>query len=54
MHAAALHLFGGRYPVGVKLIIEGEEETASHLHEYVRTHPERFRRTPSWSPTWAT
>jgi acetylornithine deacetylase/succinyl-diaminopimelate desuccinylase-like protein len=43
MHAAALRVFGGRRPVGVKLVVEGEEETASHLHEYVRARPELFR-----------
>jgi acetylornithine deacetylase/succinyl-diaminopimelate desuccinylase-like protein len=29
--------------VGVKVIIEGEEETLSHLEEYVEKHPERFK-----------
>ena len=43
MHAAALRVFGGRNPVGIKLVVEGEEETTSHLHEYVRAHPELFR-----------
>lgn len=43
MHAAALRLFAGRYPVGIKLVIEGEEETASHLDACVREHPELFR-----------
>ena len=42
-HAAAIRAFGGRPPVGVKVIIEGEEETDSHLEEYVREHPELFR-----------
>ncbi|MFA4965564.1 MAG: M20/M25/M40 family metallo-hydrolase [Thermoleophilia bacterium] len=42
MHAAALRLFGGRPPVGVKLVVEGEEETRSHLDEYVAAHPRRF------------
>ncbi|TAK57898.1 MAG: dipeptidase [Dehalococcoidia bacterium] len=41
-HAAALRAFGGQPPVGVRIIIEGEEETDSHLEEYVRTHPELF------------
>ena len=43
MHAAALRVFGGRLPVGVKIVVEGEEETTSRLHEHVRTHPELFR-----------
>jgi Acetylornithine deacetylase/Succinyl-diaminopimelate desuccinylase and related deacylases len=40
--AAALSLFGGRPPVGVKIVIEGEEETESHLDAYVPAHPEFF------------
>lgn len=40
--AAALSLFGGRPPVGVKVIIEGEEETESHLDAYVAAHPGFF------------
>jgi len=42
-HAAALRAFGGRPPVGVRIIVEGEEETDSHLYEYVLAHPEQFR-----------
>jgi acetylornithine deacetylase/succinyl-diaminopimelate desuccinylase-like protein len=42
-HAAVIRAFGGRPPVGVKLIIEGEEETASHLPAYVLQHPDLFR-----------
>ena len=42
-HAAALRAFGGRPPVGVRIIIEGEEETDSHLEAYVKAHPELFR-----------
>lgn len=40
--AAALALFRGRPPVGVKIVIEGEEETESHLDAYVPAHPEFF------------
>jgi acetylornithine deacetylase/succinyl-diaminopimelate desuccinylase-like protein len=42
-HGAALRAFGGRPPVGVRIIIEGEEETESHLHEYVLAHPDLFQ-----------
>ena len=42
-HATAVRAFGGRPPVGVKLVIEGEEETASHLPRYVREHSEFFQ-----------
>jgi len=33
--AASLRIFDGKPPVGVKVIIEGGEETTSHLEEYV-------------------
>ena len=29
--------------MGVKVIIEGEEETLSHLEEYVEKHPDMFK-----------
>lgn len=39
IHAAALRAFGGTPPVGVKVLVEGEEEAASqHLPELVREH----------------
>jgi acetylornithine deacetylase/succinyl-diaminopimelate desuccinylase-like protein len=41
--AACLKIFEGRPPVGVKVLIEGEEETAGHLEEFVAAHPEFFR-----------
>jgi len=41
MHLAALRAFGGQPPVGVKVLVEGEEETGrSGLEEYVAAHPE--------------
>jgi acetylornithine deacetylase/succinyl-diaminopimelate desuccinylase-like protein len=41
--AASLKVFDGKPPVGVKVLIEGEEETAGHLEEYVAEHPAFFR-----------
>lgn len=43
IHAGTLRVFGGKPPVGVKVIIEGEEETLSHLEAYVEKHPEMFK-----------
>jgi len=42
MHAAAIRAFGGKPPVGIKVVIEGEEETESHLDDYVLENPEPF------------
>jgi acetylornithine deacetylase/succinyl-diaminopimelate desuccinylase-like protein len=41
--AACLKVFDGNPPVGVKVLIEGEEETAGHLEEFVAAHPAFFR-----------
>jgi acetylornithine deacetylase/succinyl-diaminopimelate desuccinylase-like protein len=42
-HAAALRAFGGRPPVGIKLVIEGQEEVGGGgLTEHVLAHPEDF------------
>jgi cysteinylglycine-S-conjugate dipeptidase len=35
MHAAALRVFGGRPPVGIKVVVEGEEEAGGHLEDLV-------------------
>lgn len=43
IHAGTLRVFGGKPPVGVKVIIEGEEETLSHLEAYVEKYPEKFK-----------
>ncbi len=43
IHAGTLRVFEGRPPVGVKVIIEGEEETLSKLEAYVEKHPDRFK-----------
>jgi acetylornithine deacetylase/succinyl-diaminopimelate desuccinylase-like protein len=40
MHVAAMRLFGGRPPVGVRLLIEGEEETGGGLGPFVAANPE--------------
>lgn len=43
IHAGTLRVFGGKPPVGVKVIIEGEEETLSHLEAFVEEHPDMFK-----------
>ncbi|MBA3416740.1 MAG: M20/M25/M40 family metallo-hydrolase [Chloroflexia bacterium] len=43
MHVAAMRLFGGRPPVGVRLLIEGEEETGNGLGPFVEANPELAR-----------
>jgi acetylornithine deacetylase/succinyl-diaminopimelate desuccinylase-like protein len=40
--AASLKIFDGKPPVGVKVIIEGDEEAGSHLEAFVATHPDLF------------
>jgi acetylornithine deacetylase/succinyl-diaminopimelate desuccinylase-like protein len=42
-HAAAIRVLDGRLPVGIKILIEGEEETASHLGTFVDANPEVVR-----------
>jgi acetylornithine deacetylase/succinyl-diaminopimelate desuccinylase-like protein len=45
MHAAALHALrtdDGDWPVGLRVVIEGEEETDSHLEAFALSHPELF------------
>jgi cysteinylglycine-S-conjugate dipeptidase len=41
--AATIRALAGNYPIGIKVIIEGEEETASHLEAFVKAHPDLFR-----------
>ena len=54
-HAAALRAFGGRPPVGVKIVIEGEEETGrARWTSSCRRTPTCSRRTRSWWRTWGT
>jgi len=42
MHAATLQAFGEALPVNVKVVIEGEEETDSHLEDFALANPEFF------------
>jgi cysteinylglycine-S-conjugate dipeptidase len=43
-HVGALRAWGGRPPVGVKILIEGQEEVGSPLEDgYPSAHPEVFR-----------
>jgi acetylornithine deacetylase/succinyl-diaminopimelate desuccinylase-like protein len=42
MHVGALRVFDGRPPVGIKLVIEGQEESGSPLISYPQTRPELF------------
>ena len=41
--AAALRLFGGEPPVGVRVLMEGEEETESHLKTLIAANPNLVR-----------
>lgn len=43
IHLATMRAFGGRPPCTVRLIVEGMEETESHLEAYVEANPELFR-----------
>ncbi|GGS79918.1 dipeptidase [Planobispora rosea] len=43
-HVAALRVFQGRFPVGIKVVIEGQEEYAGErLEAFVERNPELFR-----------
>lgn len=42
IHAGTMQALAGRLPVGVRLLVEGEEETISHLEDYVEASPELF------------
>ena len=41
-HIATLAAFEGKPPVTVRLVVEGEEETGSHIEAYVEEHPTDF------------
>lgn len=43
IHLATLAAFNGTPPVSVTLVLEGEEETNSHLEGFVADHPELFQ-----------
>jgi len=42
-HVGALKACGGKPPVGIKVIIEGQEEVGSALNQYPLVAPEQFR-----------
>ncbi len=42
-HVGALRAFNGKPPVGIKVVIEGQEEVGSALNTYPPLHPELFR-----------
>jgi acetylornithine deacetylase/succinyl-diaminopimelate desuccinylase-like protein len=42
MHVGALRAWEGRPPVGIKVVIEGQEEVGSAFTTYPPTHPELF------------
>ena len=42
MHVGALQAFGGTPPVGIKIVVEGQEEYGSALDTYPPRDPERF------------
>ena len=43
IHAGTLGVFQGDLPVNLRILIEGEEETVSHIGPYVDAHPEMFQ-----------
>ena len=42
-HVGALRAYGGRPPVGIKVVIEGQEEVGSAFNTYPPLDPDRFR-----------
>jgi acetylornithine deacetylase/succinyl-diaminopimelate desuccinylase-like protein len=42
-HVGALRAWDGRPPVGIKVVIEGQEEVGSALNDYPATNPDLFR-----------
>jgi acetylornithine deacetylase/succinyl-diaminopimelate desuccinylase-like protein len=43
IHAGTLGVFEGKPPVHLRILVEGEEETISHLGPYVDANPDLFR-----------
>ena len=43
IHAGTLGVFQGDLPVNLRILIEGEEETVSHIGPFVDAHPEMFQ-----------
>ncbi|WP_262848253.1 M20/M25/M40 family metallo-hydrolase [Mumia quercus] len=43
IHLATLAAFDGKPPVGVRLVVEGEEETISHLEGWVEANPDEVQ-----------
>lgn len=43
IHGGTLRALAGEVPVGIKVLIEGEEETISHLDAFVEANPDVFR-----------
>ncbi len=43
IHAGTLGVFEGDLPVNLRILIEGEEETVSHIGPYVDANPELFQ-----------
>jgi acetylornithine deacetylase/succinyl-diaminopimelate desuccinylase-like protein len=42
MIAASIRIFEGKPPVGLKVVIEGEEETTSHIEDFAAANPDLF------------
>jgi cysteinylglycine-S-conjugate dipeptidase len=42
-HMATIRAFQGKPPVGVKIIVEGDEEFGSSLQSYIPQHPDLFK-----------
>ncbi len=42
-HIATIQAFEGRTPVGIKIIVEGDEEFGSSLTTYIPQHPDLFK-----------
>jgi acetylornithine deacetylase/succinyl-diaminopimelate desuccinylase-like protein len=43
IHAGTLGVFQDEFPVNLRILIEGEEETVSHIGPFVDAHPEMFQ-----------